>query len=217
MIELTSYKDAFTQFSSGEKEFKKLDSYYGKSMHVAVWVQKNRLRLWVNGEKIFDVPQAIPAGTVFNRLGMEVANCNYQDEQVGVYLSNVRIAEGAADVRNKFLNEGKWMTHGILFDVASDKIKPESAGALKEIADILKESGAVKVKIIGHTDSDGDEAKNLDLSRRRAAAVREALAKSFGIDAGRMQTDGFGESKPIRENTTKEGKAQNRRVEFVKM
>ncbi len=216
-IELNSYQDNTTYFQSGQKGFKRLDSYYGKPIHVAMWIQKTRIRMWINGEKIYDIPQAIPANAAFNRLALEVTNSNYEDEQVGVYLTNIRIAEGAADVRNKLITEGKWVTHGILFDVASDKIKPESAGVLKEIADILKESGGMKVKIIGHTDNDGDEAKNLDLSKRRAASVKEALAKNFGIDAARLQTDGMGESKPVKDNTTKEGKAQNRRVEFIRM
>lgn len=173
--------------------------------------------MWINGEKIYDIPQAIPPVTAFNRLALEITNSNYEDEQVGVYLSNIRIAEGAADVRNKLITEGKWSTNGILFDVASDKIKPESAGVLKEIATVLKENAAVKVKIVGHTDSDGDDAKNIDLSKRRAAAVKAALEKEHGIDAARMQTDGLGETKPIVPNTTKEGKSQNRRVEFIKL
>jgi len=216
-MELSSQRDGAQYFAGGSKGLKKLDSYYGKSVHVAMWIQKSRFRMWINGEKIYDIPQAIPPVAAFNRLALEVTNCNYEDEQVGVYLSNIRIAEGAADVRNKLITEGKWSTNGILFDVASDKIKPESAGVLKEIASVLKENASVKVKIVGHTDSDGDDAKNMDLSKRRAAAVKAALEKEHGIDAGRMQTDGLGETKPVGPNTTKEGKSQNRRVEFIKL
>ena len=216
-MELTSQHEGTQYFSGGYKGLKKLDSYYGKAVHVALWIQKSRLRMWINGEKIYDIPQAIPPAIAINRLALEVTNCNYEDEQVGVYLSNIRIAEGTADVRNKLITEGKWSTNGILFDVASDKIKPESAGVLKEIATVLKENAAVKVKIVGHTDSDGDDAKNMDLSKRRAAAVRAALEKEHGIDAARMHTDGLGETKPFVPNTTKEGKSQNRRVEFIKL
>jgi OmpA-OmpF porin, OOP family len=216
-IELNTFHEGGTYFHSGEKGLKKLDAQFGKTIHVAMWVQKTRIRMWMNGEKIYDIPQAVPTNTTFNRLALEVTGSNYEDEQVGVYLTNIRIAEGAADVRNKLLTEGKWVTHGILFDVASDKIKPESAGVLKEIADILKENSSLKVKIVGHTDSDGDESKNLDLSKRRAASVKQALSKDFGIDAGRLQTDGLGETAPVKANTTKEGKAQNRRVEFIKL
>ena len=124
---------------------------------------------------------------------------------------------GAPDTGNKLLTEGKWVTHGILFDVNSDRVKPESYGALKEISNVLAESKDVKVQIVGHTDSDGDEAQNLDLSKRRAAAVRNVLVNQFGIDGARLTTDGKGESQPIDKNDTAAGKANNRRVEFVKM
>lgn len=112
------------------------------------------------------------------------------------YISNVRLATGAPDTRNKIMTEGKWLTHGILFDVNSDRIKGESYGSFKEIADVLTENADLKVQIVGHTDSDGDDASNLDLSRRRAAAVKTALATQFGIDAGRLDTDGKGECQP---------------------
>jgi len=74
----------------------------------------------------------------------------------------------------------------------------------------------MKVTIIGHTDSDGDAAQNLDLSKKRAASVRILLTTEFGIDGTRLQTDGLGETKPVSDNNTAEGKAQNRRVEFIK-
>ena len=69
----------------------------------------------------------------------------------------------------------------------------------------------------GHTDADGKDDANLDLSKRRAASVKAALAKEFGIDESRMETDGKGESEPIDKNDTPAGKANNRRVEFIKL
>jgi outer membrane protein OmpA-like peptidoglycan-associated protein len=132
-------------------------------------------------------------------------------------VANVRYAIGAPDTRSKLITEGKLVTRGILFDVNSDKIKPESYGVLKEIGTVLKENPAVKVKIIGHTDSDGDDAKNLDLSKRRAASVKNTLSSEFGIESSRLETDGKGESQPSEPNTSPQGKANNRRVEFVKL
>ena len=82
---------------------------------------------------------------------------------------------------------------------------------------MLKDNPTVKVKIIGHTDSDGNATSNLDLSKRRAAAVRTALSSSFGVEAARLQTDGKGASEPASPNTSAEGKANNRRVEFIKL
>jgi Outer membrane protein and related peptidoglycan-associated (lipo)proteins len=74
-----------------------------------------------------------------------------------------------------------------------------------------------KVNIVGHTDADGKDADNLILSKRRAESVKANLVKNFGIDASRLETDGKGASQPVDNNTTPEGKANNRRVEFIKL
>jgi OOP family OmpA-OmpF porin len=95
-------------------------------------------------------------------------------------------------------------------------VKPESYGTLKDIADVLKDNATLRVTIVGHTDGDGDAAQNLTLSHKRADAVKDALAKQFGIDASRFQTDGKGSTQPVAPNTTPTGKAQNRRVEFIR-
>jgi len=185
----------------------------GKVKHVAMWRQRQRLRVYMNQEKVWDLPRAISASAKLNSLVFFVrggcGNCEY-------YLANLRIAAGAPDTRNKLLTEGKWVTHGILFDVNSDKIKAESYGSLKEIAGVLTENADLKITIIGHTDSDGDAAANMDLSKRRAASVKAALTKEFNIDGGRMDTDGKGATQPVDKNDNPAGKANNRRVEFIK-
>jgi OmpA-OmpF porin, OOP family len=185
----------------------------GKPLHIAVWRQRQRVRVYMNEEKVWDVPRAVATSAKFNTViffvGGGCGDCEY-------YLSNLRVATGAPDTRNKILTEGKWVTHGILFDVASDRIKAESYVTLKEIAGVLTESADLKVQIVGHTDSDGDDAANMDLSKRRAASVKNALATEFKIDAGRMETDGKGESQPVDKNDNPAGKANNRRVEFIK-
>ena len=85
-------------------------------------------------------------------------------------------------------------------------------GAQSEMA-----TAPVKVKIFGHTDSDGDDAKNMDLSKRRAASVKAELVKTFGVKATQLETDGLGETKPVAPNDTPVNKALNRRVEFIKL
>jgi outer membrane protein OmpA-like peptidoglycan-associated protein len=120
-------------------------------------------------------------------------------------------------MRSKLLTEGKIVSYGIYFDSGKDVVKPESYGSLKEIAAVLNENPDVKIQIVGHTDSDGDDAMNLDLSKRRAANVKNSLVKDFGISADRIQTDGKGESVPLMPNTSTENKAKNRRVEFIKL
>lgn len=179
--------------------------------HVIVWVQKTRLRIYHQGAKVLDMPTNIHPGTKFNRILFSGWSAHSTP-----YVSNIKITTAAPDTRSKLLTEGKFISYGITFDVNSDKVKPESYGALNDIANVLK-SANVKVKIIGHTDSDGDDATNLDLSKRRASAVKTALCSDFGIDAALIQTDGAGESKPLAPNTTPEGKSKNRRVEFIKI
>jgi len=186
-----------------------------KKVKVSIWIQKQRGRLYLNENKIYDLPRLFEKDNKLDRIRFSLGNTNEPESYA--YITNLRIAEGAPDMRSKLITEGKLVTHGILFDSGKDKIKPESYGTLKEIAAVLKENSNVKVKIVGHTDSDGSDASNLDLSKRRASAVKNALNKDFGIDESRMQTDGKGESEPISPNDTQEGKANNRRVELIKL
>jgi len=182
---------------------------------VSIWRQKQRARVYINEEKVFDMPRAFAAGKTYNTMMFEIWSGMNNDED-RYLVNNLSLAVGAPDTRNKLITEGKFVTHGILFDVNSDKIKPESYGVLKDISTVLSENSDVKVKIIGHTDSDGKDADNLELSKRRAEAVKAILVSEFKIDGSRMQTDGKGESQPVDKNDTPQGKANNRRVEFIK-
>ena len=120
-------------------------------------------------------------------------------------------------MRSKLLTDGKLISYGIYFDSGKDIVKPESYGSLNDIAKVLAENPTVKINIVGHTDSDGDDAMNLDLSKRRAANVKNSLVKDFGIAADRITTDGKGETQALVPNTSVENKAINRRVEFIKL
>jgi len=183
--------------------------------HVSIWRQKQRVRVYINQEKVWDIPRLFSATATYNAL--VIATGNFHQGQDYYVLNNFRMAVGAADTRNKLIEEGRFVTRGILFDVNSATIKPESYGTLKDIANVLKENPDVKVWVIGHTDADGDDKKNMDLSKRRAESVRATLQKEFGIDASRIEVDGKGESEPVDKNDTPEGKANNRRVEFIKI
>jgi OOP family OmpA-OmpF porin len=182
----------------------------GGPNRVSIWRQKTRVRLYINESKVWDLPRAFDPTLSYSML------MSTQLFAGAVYVSNLRIAVGAPDMRNKLITEGRFVTRGILFDVNADRIKPESYSVLKEIAAVLKDNAAVQVQIVGHTDSDGEDARNLDLSKRRAEAVKAALAGEFGIAAERMAADGKGESQPAEPNTTPQGKANNRRVEFIR-
>jgi OmpA-OmpF porin, OOP family len=177
--------------------------------HIAIWVQKQRVRFYSNENKVLDVPRAIPTGSKAN-----IFRFDSRDEAIPL-VSNFRIAAGLPDMRSRLLNDGKIISYGILFDVNSDKLKPESYSTLKVISDILKENPAIRIEIVGHTDSDGDDASNLDLSKRRANSVKNELVSKFGVDVSKLETDGKGESEPLAENNSAVNKAKNRRVEFI--
>jgi len=117
----------------------------------------------------------------------------------------------------KALNEsGSVAIHGILFDTGKATIKPESAAAIAPIGEVLKSTPALKIEIQGHTDNVGTPAANLKLSQDRAAAVKVYIVSTFGIAADRMTTAGLGDTKPVGDNKTEAGRAENRRVELVK-
>ena len=101
----------------------------------------------------------------------------------------------------------------VLFDFDKSTIKPEAASILDRLVVFMNENKDKKVNLSGHTDSIGTEAYNQKLSERRAASVKSYLTKK-GIDASRVSAQGFGETKPIADNKTKEGRAKNRRVEI---
>jgi OOP family OmpA-OmpF porin len=204
-------------FKSENQELANIEKFYHKISHVAVQVQEQRLRIWVNGEKKYDLPKALANQHIFNQLYFQLSTSSYKDEELGIYITNLKVATGKPDTRHKLIEEGKFSTTGILFDFQSAVIKPESFGVVKEIAGVLKDNSSVKVKVIGHTSSDGDDKANMELSQKRAAAVKDLLVKEFGIDAARLETEGKGETQPIADNKTKEGKTANRRVEFVKL
>lgn len=182
-------------------------------MHISLAINKSRLRMWVNEKKVVDVPKLVTEGKA-NYL--KLFPRAFKDGQEQLIISNLKIASGGLDLRKRLIEEGSFSTTGILFDSGSATIKAESGGVLKSIAQVIGDDG-MNIKIIGHTDSDGEEANNLDLSMRRAHAVKQVLVNTYGIDAARIETDGKGESEPIADNTTSEGKAQNRRVEFIKL
>ncbi|MBL0145649.1 MAG: OmpA family protein [Chitinophagaceae bacterium] len=184
-----------------------------KVNHVIIWVQNRRWRIYHKMAKVLDMPTQIYDGTKFNRLCFRLS----RGASCGSYISNLRITDASPDMRSKLITEGKMVSYGIYFDVNKDQVKSESYGTLKGIADVLAENASVKIKIVGHTDADGSDAANLDLSKRRAMAVKNELVKTFGIDAARIETDGKGEVQPIAPNDTPSNKALNRRVEFLKL
>lgn len=183
--------------------------------HIAISVTKKRYRLWVNQTKYIDIPRFIEQENVLKHLKFHLNNL--KDGEEHLYISNLKVAEGGVDLRRKLLSEGKISTNGILFDSGSANIQPQSLGIVRQISQVLMQDEAIRLNIVGHTDADGTEESNLKLSKARALAVKDALINIYKISGDRLQTDGKGESVPVGDNSTSDGKAQNRRVEFIKI
>ena len=134
-----------------------------------------------------------------------------------ISISGIRVAEGRKKLYDALAADGRVATQGILFDTGSDRIRPESAPTLKEIAAIVTDHDGLRLGIEGHTDNVGAATANLDLSKRRAEAVKAYLVSTLHVDASRLEASGFGATKPAQPNTTAEGRQTNRRVELVKL
>lgn len=180
---------------------------------VRIMVDDQCAKVFVEERRVANIPNAD-----FVR-GSEVyfENTYFADEANPMLIGSIRIAAGGADLYDRLDTDGRVATHGILFATNSDRIRPESTPTIQEIATMLAEHPSLRISIEGHTDADGDEAYNQDLSERRAAAVKAFLEKRHGIDSARLETAGFGESRPVADNSTPEGRQQNRRVELVRL
>jgi outer membrane protein OmpA-like peptidoglycan-associated protein len=127
-----------------------------------------------------------------------------------------KTAQPVNNVEKQLTEQKRAVTYGIYFDFNKDTIKPESETVLKEIVQAMTDNPGWKLTVEGHTDNIGANDYNLDLSKRRAAAVKQALVARYHIAADRLSTDGFGASRPVDANDTLEGRARNRRVELTR-
>ncbi len=182
--------------------------------HISIAVNGQRLRFWLNQTKYVDVPRLVAPGAILNFVRLEAEGL--REGQDRLFVKNLLVAKGGVDLRRKLLSEGSVSTNGILFDSGSANLQPQSMGIILQISQVLQQESGMKLRIVGHTDADGETAANQKLSEARAQAVKEALVKVYHIDAGRLTVEGKGESDPVSNNTTPEGKAKNRRVVFIK-
>jgi OOP family OmpA-OmpF porin len=182
-------------------------NFIGKWHHVAIAYKDKQMKIYLDQTRLYVIPEVKDAG--INKFGIRVAG--------KCIVTNIRIAEGAGmNMIGQKFTDTKIVTHGINFDVDKSTIRPESMGTLNMIAQILKNNPDLKFDIEGFTDNSGNPAHNLSLSQDRANAVKTQLI-SMGVSASRLTAKGFGDTKPISDNSTAGGRANNRRVEFVKI
>jgi OOP family OmpA-OmpF porin len=178
-----------------------------------IMATKTSIKCYVDEVRVANVPKV----ENFSPVGFRVRHRPYKDPKNPTLFRGFRFAEGGKSMREQLDETGKIVTHGILFDVDSYKIKGESFKTLKEIGQLLQDDPELRLSIEGHTDSDGSDDHNATLSQNRANSVRDYLISTYNIEGSRLEAKGWGESKPIDTNDTPEGKANNRRVELVKL
>jgi len=176
--------------------------------HIAISFNKRALKFYVNGIRIANIPRC-DAPTRFQIFSYSGAS---EDER---FIKNIRIAKGAVPLYDRMMSDGKFITYGITFDVGKATIKPESMGEINRIVTLMTENPDLKFSVEGHTDSTGNPTSNQTLSEQRSQAIVAKLVE-LGIAQDRLTAVGKGQNSPIADNSTDEGRAKNRRVEFVK-
>ncbi len=179
---------------------------------VRVMADGKYVKVFLDERRVANVPNA-----ALGRSNTVNFALRWADQDNPAYIGPIRVAAGGRDLYDRLQTDGRVATQGILFDTGSDRIKPESTPTLDEIGNMLKEHPDLRIAIEGHTDNVGEDDYNLELSKKRAGAVMRYLVDEFGVSEDRLQSEGFGESKPADSNETAEGRQNNRRVELVDM
>lgn len=191
----------------------------GRWHHFALSFNKRAIKFYVDGKRVINVPNA-KAGA-----GWFTLWSGGKDDRP-TYVKNVVVAKGAVElygrtetdmsaVERSIQETGKFVTNNILFKTGKADLLPESMEEIKKIADYMKKNPSARFEVQGHTDNQGSDAVNDPLSQKRAEAVVKALV-SLGCDEFNLRAVGKGSHEPVAPNTIDEGRAKNRRVEFIK-
>jgi outer membrane protein OmpA-like peptidoglycan-associated protein len=182
-------------------------------MPIRIMVDGQYAKVYVGERRVANVPN----GEFIRSDRLYIENTYAASEEQPMLFGTIRIAAGGMDLYDVIEREGRVATQGILFATGSARIRPESTPTLNEIGTMLRDHPDLRISIEGHTDDVGDDASNQTLSVERAAAVKAYLTQTFSIAEARLQSAGFGESRPVAANDTPERRQQNRRVELVRM
>ncbi len=196
------------------KAGKDLPHRLAKGVHtMRIMATTRSIKCFVNNIRVANVPKV----ENFHPVGFRLYTDPWAGEGNPMLFRGFRFAEGGKSMREQLDEEGKIVTHGILFDPDSYVIKGESYKTLEEIGRLLEDDPDLRLSIEGHTDSDGSDEHNMTLSQSRSNSVKNYLISTYGIASSRLESKGWGESKPIDTNDSPEGKANNRRVELIKL
>jgi outer membrane protein OmpA-like peptidoglycan-associated protein len=179
--------------------------------HISIAYTRGKLKAYMDDVRILNIPHysGNPTGLSIQAYWADLG------EGKPFYFKNIRIAKGGVKYYDRVLSEGKIIVNGIKFDINQATLRPESLGPINNIFELMQKNPSLNFSVEGHTDADGDDQYNQMLSEARAQTVKDQLI-GMGIAPQRLKHKGWGESKPIDSNATPEGKANNRRVEFVK-
>jgi OOP family OmpA-OmpF porin len=156
------------------------------------------------------------SGTIWIQIGVGNGGEGYSLNVVQEAAMRQDVAFTAAGLADALAKTGSVTLNNILFDTGKATIKAESEGPLDTVAELLKSNPSLKLEIQGHTDNTGTKDGNLRLSKDRADAVKAYLVQKGGIAGDRLTTAGLGDTQPVADNATEEGRAQNRRVVLVR-
>ncbi|MFC2116933.1 OmpA family protein, partial [Bacteroidota bacterium] len=179
-------------------------------IHVAVAYTSGKFKAYMDDTRLINIPRLDMEPTGITLYSYHASDAN------PIYLKNIRIAEGGVKYYDRVMEDGKIIANGIRFDIGKASIKPESMGIINEVVNLMNKYPDLKFSVEGHTDSDGSDELNMELSQKRSESVMNSMI-GLGIPEDRLEAKGWGESKPISGDTSPEGKANNRRVEFVKL
>jgi outer membrane protein OmpA-like peptidoglycan-associated protein len=182
----------------------------GRPYPIKIMADGKYVKMYMNGTRVANAPNAAIGRSRTIRF------LTRGSTSTPALYGNFRIAAGGKDLYKALSDAGRVTTDGVFFDTGSDNIRPESAPALKQIGDMLAAHGDLKLSIEGHTDNVGKAQANVTLSEKRAAAVKTYLVSKLGVNAARLTSRGFGDTKPVGDNATPDGRQKNRRVELVK-
>jgi len=186
--------------------------------HVALSFNKRALKVYFNDKRVVNLPRVNQPTWLCFHVPFDYINLTF--------IRNVVIAKGAVAlydrneqsmtaVEKAIAETGKFVTNNILFETGKATLKPESMTEIQKVADYMKKNPTARFEVQGHTDNQGSDKINDPLSQQRAEAVVKAL-EGLGVDGFNLKAVGKGSHEPVADNKTEEGRAKNRRVEFIK-